>query len=361
MGQAAVSAKIHANSFHCRRDVTWVISGRVRRLARIVLGLASSHTPQLNTAPDIWADHAERDRRNPELLGLDGAFHDYAGIERMVPRDLAGELTSEAWEAKHARAQEAVASLHATLRASAADVVVVVGDDQRELFLDDGTPTFGVFVGDEIWDMPLSAEKLAARPKGLQAANWAVHGEEPERYVTAAGLASHIVEQMMIEEFDVSQFRRQPEGRTLGHAFTFVRRRIMRDHVLPMVPVLVNSYYPPNQPTPRRCYNFGRALRRAIESWDEDLAVAIVASGGLSHFVVDEEFDRRVIEGLQRKDLGALSAIPRRYFRSGTSESLNWITAGGALEALDMKLVDYVPGYRTPAGTGCGMTFACWQ
>ncbi len=135
----------------------------------------------------------------------------------------------------------------------------------------------------------------------------------------------------------------------------------MRDHVLPMVPVLVNSYYPPNQPTPGRCYNFGRALRRAIESWDEDLAVAIVASGGLSHFVVDEEFDRRVIDGLRRKDLAALSAIPRRYFRSGTSESLNWITAGGALEALDMKLVDYVPGYRTPAGTGCGMTFARWQ
>jgi 3-O-methylgallate 3,4-dioxygenase len=42
-------------------------------------------------------------------------------------------------------------------------------------------------------------------------------------------------------------------------------------------------------------------------------------------------------------------------------ETKNWIAAGGALEHLDMHLIDYVPGYRSPAGTGVGMTFASWS
>jgi hypothetical protein len=47
--------------------------------------------------------------------------------------------------------------------------------------------------------------------------------------------------------------------------------------------------------------------------------------------------------------------------RSGTSESLNWIAAGAALEALDMTVVDYIPAYRSAAGTGVGMAFAIWS
>jgi aromatic ring-opening dioxygenase LigB subunit len=125
--------------------------------------------------------------------------------------------------------------------------------------------------------------------------------------------------------------------------------------------VALNAYYPPNVPSPRRCYQFGRALRRAIESYPEDLSVAIVASGGLSHFVVDEELDGRVIEGLRTKDVETLTTIPRRFMRSGTSETLNWIAAGGALEHLGMELVDYVAAYRSPAGTGVGMAFAVWR
>jgi hypothetical protein len=47
--------------------------------------------------------------------------------------------------------------------------------------------------------------------------------------------------------------------------------------------------------------------------------------------------------------------------RSGTSETLNWIAAGGAVEHLAMDLIDYVPAYRSPAGTGVGMAFAVWR
>lgn len=60
-------------------------------------------------------------------------------------------------------------------------------------------------------------------------------------------------------------------------------------------------------------------------------------------------------------DSEALGAIPRRYFRSGTSEVLNWIAVAGALEGARMTVLDYVPGYRSMAGTGTGMAFAVWE
>jgi hypothetical protein len=131
--------------------------------------------------------------------------------------------------------------------------------------------------------------------------------------------------------------------------------------MIPILPVALNAYNPPNQPTPRRCFMFGRALRRAIESFPGDLRVAIVASGGLSHFVVDEELDNRILTALRDRDVEALTTIPRRFMRSGTSETLNWIAAGGALEHLNMELVDYIPAYRSAAGTGVGMSFAQWR
>ncbi|PKB80934.1 MAG: hypothetical protein BZY88_07465 [SAR202 cluster bacterium Io17-Chloro-G9] len=57
----------------------------------------------------------------------------------------------------------------------------------------------------------------------------------------------------------------------------------------------------------------------------------------------------------------ALSSLPRHRLNSENSEILNWVTAAGALEHLDMEVVDSVPVYRSPAGTGGGLGFARWQ
>jgi aromatic ring-opening dioxygenase LigB subunit len=89
--------------------------------------------------------------------------------------------------------------------------------------------------------------------------------------------------------------------------------------------------------------------------------VAVVASGGLSHFVVDEELDRRVLDILSKRDVEAVAGLPREFLESGSSEIRNWIAAAGALERLEMRLVDYVPSYRSEAGTGVGMAFAVWE
>jgi 3-O-methylgallate 3,4-dioxygenase len=89
--------------------------------------------------------------------------------------------------------------------------------------------------------------------------------------------------------------------------------------------------------------------------------VAVIGSGGLSHFVIDEELDQQLLKAMQAKDHEVLSALPQRRLNSGTSEVRNWIATAGAVEHLGMTLVDYVPCYRSPAGTGCAMGFAEWR
>ncbi|MBO0886041.1 MAG: hypothetical protein J2O38_01505, partial [Acidimicrobiales bacterium] len=121
------------------------------------------------------------------------------------------------------------------------------------------------------------------------------------------------------------------------------------------------TYFPPNVPSPGRCFALGAAIRRALAAWPGHERVAVMASGGLSHFVVLEDFDRQVLDAFRAHDERALASIPRRYFRSGTSEVLNWITVAGAVDGAEMDLVDYIPGYRSPAGTGTGMGFVTWR
>jgi 3-O-methylgallate 3,4-dioxygenase len=130
---------------------------------------------------------------------------------------------------------------------------------------------------------------------------------------------------------------------------------------VPVVPVFLNTYYPPNQPRPGRCYQLGQGLRKAVEAFPGNERVGIMASGGLSHFYVDEEFDRAILKALSNKDAEFLKNLPRNKLNSGSSEILNWVGIAGALEHLDLNWFEYVPGYRTPAGTGTGMSFATWS
>jgi hypothetical protein len=151
--------------------------------------------------------------------------------------------------------------------------------------------------------------------------------------------------------------------RGIGHAFNFiVRRFVAENRPIPLVPIFLKTYFPPTQPTVRRCYAFGRALYSAIESCDQNKTVAIVASGGLSHFVLDEAFNRSLLTAVERKDEHAVCRWPEAKFRSGTSEAKTWIVLAGAMEqsALQMQLIDYVTCYRSLAGTGVGAAFAEW-
>ena len=69
----------------------------------------------------------------------------------------------------------------------------------------------------------------------------------------------------------------------------------MRDLPPPTVPIILNTFYPPNQPTAARCVAFGKVLGRAIKNWKDEARVAVIASGGLSHFVIDEALDKLIL------------------------------------------------------------------
>ena len=330
-------------------------------MADIVIGIAASHTPQLSSGVDMWFDHAERDRRNPLLLGKDARYHTYDQLLADADPALKEELTPAVWDRKYQRCQDAIEALTACLDEAQADIAVVIGDDQRELFRDDGIPAFACFAGAELVDMPPRDEAAERMPKGIRAASWAAHADHPETHLVHSALSAHIAEQLSRNNFDLTVFAQQPAGRSLGHAFTFPRYRLGLSLKTPIVPVFVNTYYPPNVPSAARCHELGRALRRAVQVWPEEAKVAVVASGGLSHFVVDEELDHRVLDGITARDAGTLGSLSRDQMRSGTSEILNWIVAAGALENRTATVLDYVPGYRTPAGTGAGMAFARWE
>lgn len=141
----------------------------------------------------------------------------------------------------------------------------------------------------------------------------------------------------------------------------YVHRHVMDARApVPIVPVFLNTYYPPNQPAPRRCYRLGEVIRRAVEAFPGEARVGVLASGGLSHFLVDEDLDRAILRALADKDSAFLQALPRNKLQAGSSEILNWVAVAGAAEGVDLNWFEYVPGYRTAAGTGTGMSFATW-
>ena len=104
-------------------------------------------------------------------------------------------------------------------------------------------------------------------------------------------------------------------------------------------------------------------MRKAIESWESDKTVAIVASGGLSHPIVDEDLDRDTLSAIQKEDQAWLGGLDEDVFRLGTSEIKNWIAVAGAMagSGKTMKTIDYIPAYSTTAGTGCGIAFTRWE
>ena len=317
-------------------------------MAKTVFGFGTSHSSQLSLEPADWAEQAELDKsRTPwdELI-------------RSAPDSMRDELAPEVQNERHFRAQQALRTLSETVRTYQPDVLVIVGDDQDELFPhDELVPTVALALTPGLYDRPVDFSKL---PPIRRKSMWAMHGEVEEFYPVATSLSEHIATQLSADGIDVAVLRTQPETRSLGHAWTFVRRRILGDTIVSMVPVFLNTYFAPNRPTPTRCVTLGAAIANAINVYPEDLRVGLVASGGLSHFVIDEQLDRRILDALKAGDTDRLASESPQTFTSGTSEILNWITVGSALRDYRFELIDYLPAYRSLAGTGCGFAFGVW-
>ncbi len=335
-------------------------------MAKIVGGFGSSHGPLLILPPEDWPLRADFDRNH--IHDFHGKTYNFEELVKERGADtFTDDITVEARRDRFLRCQTQLDALAKFVRDLAPDILVVVGDDQEEWFADDVQPAFTVFCGDAILNSGYVQEEHAHKHPSVQMVESQRHTPVDTYYPVVADLGKHIIEKLIDDEFDVTASSEIPSNGKgplgIGHAFSFIYRRILKDDPIPLVPVLINTFYPPNQPLPKRCFNLGRAIGRAIRSWDGDKRVAIVASGGLSHFVIDEDWDRRMIKAMQDRDWDTLTSEPDEIFRSGTSETKNWLVALGAMadEKFEMNLLDYVPCYRSEGGTGNAMAFATWS
>ncbi len=260
------------------------------------------------------------------------------------------------------RARAASQHLRQVLNAAELDALIVFGDDQNESYLEDCRPAFAIYFGDTIRNDNKQHRTYSHLPEWY-INNRAAFFEQgvPRDYPVHAGLAAYMIEFLMDAEFDLAASKCLRVGEGEGHAVAYVHRHVMNaEKPVPVVPVFINTYYPPSQPRPRRCYRLGQVIRLAVENYMGNARVGVMASGGLSHFLVDEDFDRLILKAPADKDAEFLQRIPRNKLMGGSSEILNWVAVAGAVEHLNMNWFNYVPGYRTPAGTGTGMSFATW-
>ena len=331
-------------------------------MAQLVLGLGSSHSAQLRIPWEFWHLGGEKDM-------VDRRF-DYQELLKSVRPGMESEVTPEKFRERYEACLRGMATIKEAIQRVSPDVIVMLGDDQKEQFNDDNMPMLCIYNGES---MPVRSRRRADRNRGDRPPhsggsaspqrNWLseqVRADTAPEYPGSPDLANHLLRQLVQEEFDVSRSNQLKPDIGLGHAFTYLYQ-LWPECNIPVVPFMVNTYYPPNTPTPRRCYALGQALRRAIESWDPGKRVAVMASGGLSHQIIDEEIDELTIRGLREKDPEILFALPEERLILGTSEIRNWIIAAGATETMELGYLEYLPCFRSLAGTGCAMGFAVWE
>lgn len=330
-------------------------------MARLVAAFGSSHSIMLVARREDW-QHGFRliDPKNPHYYDRTGRKTDYAALLAAAPPDSETMVTPEKMGERFDAAQAAMDHLAQRIRDARLDVLVIVGDDQTELFRTTNNPAIAIYWGPTIRN---TAREPAspADPWPKSARMWRHEPDRDRDYPVRADLAEWLVRQLCDRDFDIAALDGLEPGQFEGHAFQFVHRRLLGEHVVPVVPVILNTFDPPNQPTPRRCVALGSALRGLVAQWPQDLRVGVIASGGLSHFVVDEELDQQVVSAIRRKDSAALAAFDPKRLQAGSSEIRNWLVVGEMARDLDLDWLEYIPGYRTPALTGTGLAFAAWK
>ena len=224
------------------------------------------------------------------------------------------------------RVHAAFGRVRARLAELRLDAIAVVAGDHVEAFFLDRVPALAVYVGVE-----------AAGAFGHYRYRFPIH--EP--------LARAVLDQGIERGFDLLYTQDAP----LDYAFFVPLHFTMPEPPVPLVPLHVNVYLPP-QPTPRRCYEWGRALGEILRARPE--RIAVMASGGLSHFPgtdryasPDFDFDRRLLDTLTAGRGHELAAITAEELdKAGNVELRTWITVLGAVGAAPADVYCYEPSWH---------------
>ena len=272
-------------------------------MARITAGVATSHIPAVGAAIDLGKTH------EPYWQPV------FAGYE-----------FSKRWIAEHRP-----------------DVVVLVYNDHASAFSLEVIPTFAIGC----------AESFAPADEGWGPRPVPVVQGHPE-------LAWHIAQSTILDEFDMTIVNRMDvdHGLTVPLSLMFGQPQAWPCRVIPLAVNVVQ--YPP--PLGHRCWNLGRAIRKAVESFDDDLNVMVWGTGGMSHQLqgpraglINRDFDTRFLDGLTR-DPEALARLPHlEYVREAGSEGIElvmWLIMRGALaaDARETYRFYHVPASNTAVG-----------
>ena len=266
-------------------------------MARIVAGVTSSHVPAIGAAID---NHRTSEPYWQRV---------FEGFER-----------SKEWMAK-----------------TKPDVCIVVYNDHASAFSVEIVPTFALGCAAEF---PPADEGWGPRPVPV------VKGH-PE-------LASHIATSVILDGFDLTIANKME----VDHGLTVPLNLMFgspSQWPCPVIPLAVNVVqYPP--PTGQRCYDLGRAIRRAVDSYPDDMRVVVFGTGGMSHQIsgpraglINSKFDKAYLDNLT-KNPKALAKMPHiEYMREAGAEGIEmvmWLVMRGAL---DEKVKEVYRFYTVPA------------
>ena len=272
-------------------------------MARITAGLTTSHIPAIGAAIDLGK----------------------TGEEYWKPL-FAGYEWTKAW------AKENVP-----------DVVILVYNDHASAFDPAIVPTFALGCADEFKP---ADEGYGPRPVPI------VHG--------APDLAAHLAESLILDEFDLTLMYEMDVDHGLTVPLSLVYGQ-PEEWPVKVIPLAVNVVqYPP--PTGHRCFRLGQAIRRAVQSYGEDITVHVWGTGGMSHQLqgpragfINKEFDAAFLDRLV-SDPEELAKIPHlEYVREAGSEGIELVMQlimRGALgeRAEELYRFYHVPGSNTAVG-----------
>ena len=249
-----------------------------------------------------------------------------------------GKAIARGWQ--HAPAWkdffDAYEPVHAWLEDKQPDLAVVIYNDHGLNFFLDKMPTFAVgaapqyFNTDEGWGLPVVAP-----------------------YPGDAQFSWHLIESLVADEFDITMCQEM----LVDHAFTVPMSLLWPgpdSRPVTTVPVAINTVQFP-LPSPQRCDHLGRAIGRAIESYDEDLRVLVLATGGLSHQLdgtragfINKRFDLMCLEKIVSDPEALARYSARDLVRDAGAqgvELLMWFAMRGAMTG---KVTEVHQSYHVP-------------
>src|SRR5215813_10837973 len=229
-------------------------------MADIVLGLGTSHTPMLLASDETLPRFRETDEKMKHR-DKEGRPVTYGELLEKADPELAHLVAPENLVARQNKARAAARHLRDVLANAHLDALIVFGDDQNESYKEDCRPAFAIYYGETIRNSNEQHESYRTRFPEWYVKNRQGFFEEdaPRDYPVHAGLAVHLIEALMDAGFDPAASKTLPPGEGEGHAIAYVHRRVMDTaKPVPAVPIFLNTYFPPNQPRPARCYAFGQ-------------------------------------------------------------------------------------------------------